>query len=194
MSAIWSPLWVSLAIGAAGVSVALIPAAWTGWLLAREDFRGKRALAVAASSPLASSPLILGAYLLFDLAGRPEAFTPAIAAAAAACSAFPAIASATRRAFEALPSDYERAARSLGASGWRVFWIVEAPLVWRGIVFSSVPEFSGLAAEYAFLLFLTANADARHALLRGPLLPAIAALALVAMLLSARFERKQGRA
>src|ERR1035438_1739848 len=115
-------------------------------------------------------PLILGTYFAFALAGRPQDFTWRVAALAAVVSALPAMVRAARAAFEGLPRDYGNAARSLGASGWRVFWRVMAPLAYRPILAAASLAFARLAAEYAVTILVAAQAGARSALMAGPVL------------------------
>jgi len=180
-------------VGGLGAAGSLALGLWLAWILATRDFRGIRALEAAAELPAVLPPLILGTYLAFALAGRPEGFTWRVAALAAAVAALPAMVMAARTAFELLPRDYENAARSLGASGWRVFWRVTAPLAYRPILAAASLAFARLAAEYAVTVLVAAEAGARSALLAGPLLPSMALVALAALTIANRLERRQAR-
>ena len=193
MTADWSPLWISFRVGGLGAAGALALGLWLAWLLATREFRGKSALEAAAEFPLVLPPLILGTYFAFALAGWPEGFTWRVAAIAAAVSALPATARAARVVFERLQRDYENAARSLGASGWRVFWRVTAPLAYRPILAAASLAFARLAAEYAVTILVAAQGAARRGLLAGPLLPAMAMVALAALYIANRLERRQAR-
>jgi len=190
MNADWSPLWLSLRVAACGAAVSLALGAWLARLLAGRAFRGKQILEAAVRCPLALPPLILGTYLAFAWAGRPEDFTWRIAAAAGAVSALPALAGAARAALESLDPNYENAARSLGAPPWRVFWRIAAPLAWRPAMAAAALAFVRLAAEYALTIVAAAPAESRRALLAGPLAPAIAIAALAALYASHRLERR----
>ena len=193
MTADWSPLWISLRVGGLGAAGALALGLWLAWLLVTREFRGRSALEAAAEFPLVLPPLILGTYFAFALAGRPESFTWRVAAIAAAVSVLPATARAARVVFERLQRDYENAARSLGASGWRVFWLVTAPLAYRPILAAASLAFARLAAEYAVTILVAAQGAARRGLLAGPLLPAMAMVALAALYIANRLERRQAR-
>ena len=195
MTADWSPLWISFRVGGLGAAGALALGLWLAWLLATREFRGRSALEAAAEFPLVLPPLILGTYFAFALAGRPESFTWRVAAIAAVVSALPATATAARVAFERADRDrdYENAARSLGASGWRVFWRVTAPLAYRPILAAASLAFARLAAEYAVTILVAAQGAARRGLLAGPLLPAMAMVALAALYIAHRLERRQAR-
>jgi molybdate transport system permease protein len=193
MTADWSPVWISLRVGGLGAAGALALGVWLAWVLATREFRGARALEVAAELPAAMPPLILGTYLAFTLAGRAQDFTWGIAAIAAAVAALPAVMRAARGGFERLPRDYGNAARSLGASGWRVFWRVTAPLAYRPILAAASLAFARLAAEYSVTILVAAQAGARGALLAGPLLPSVGLAALAALGVANRLERRQAR-
>lgn len=51
-------------------------------------------------------------------------------------------------ALENLPSDVTAAARSLGASGWQVFWRVTLPLTREGLVIGGTLVFTGCVTAY----------------------------------------------
>jgi molybdate transport system permease protein len=192
MTANWSAVWVSLQVGALGAAGGLALGLWLAWTLFTREFRGKSALEAAMELP-AVAPLILGTYLAFLLAGQPEAFSWRIAALAAGVSALPGTVRAARAGFEALPREYEMAARSLGASGRRVFWRVAAPLAPGPILAAAGREFGRLAVEYAITLLIAAPAAARGAALGGPLLPSVAVTAFAARFAANRLERWRAR-
>ena len=54
----------------------------------------------------------------------------------------------TRAAFESLDPSYERAARSLGASEWKVFWRVTVPLARRSILRRRRARLRALAGRF----------------------------------------------
>ncbi len=51
---------------------------------------------------------------------------------------FPLMYMTSRGAFEQVDSHIEDAARTLGASEWRVFWSVTLPLAWPGVAAATV--------------------------------------------------------
>jgi len=192
MTANWSVVWLSLRVGGVGAACGPAVGTWIAWLLATREFRGKGLLEAAADLP-AILPLILGSYLALLLAGRPEDFTWRVAAVAAAIAAIPDAVRAARAAFEGLPREYEMAARSLGASGRRVFWRVTGPLAYPPILAMAGRKFAALAVEYALTVLIAAPAAERGALAGGPLLPSVAVLALAARLAANRMDRRQAR-
>jgi ABC-type Fe3+ transport system permease subunit len=64
-------------------------------------------------------------------------------------SAGPFFLSAARSAFAGLDPGYGRAARSLGASEWRVFSRIHLPLAFRPILADAAGAFLGVAAQLA---------------------------------------------
>ncbi|HBY62240.1 MAG TPA: molybdate ABC transporter permease subunit, partial [Solibacterales bacterium] len=82
-------------------------------------------------------PTVLGYYLLVLLGregpigplyeaafGTPLVFTWQAAVVAAIVHSAPLLILASRAAFESVDHTYEKAARTLGASEWRIFWRV----------------------------------------------------------------------
>ncbi|HUP05143.1 MAG TPA: ABC transporter permease subunit [Bryobacteraceae bacterium] len=188
MTADWSAVWASFRVGGIGALGALALGVWLAWELSAREFRGAGFVAALAGLP-SSIPLVVGTYLALDLAGHPAAFTWKVAALAAVFSELPEVLRASRAAMEALPREYAHAARSLGSSGRRVFWLVVAPLAWRPIVAAAARAFGPAAVEYVFAIFFAAPHAARDALLRGPLLPVMVVAALAAQAAAHRLSR-----
>ena len=193
MTADWSPVWISLRVGGMGAAGALAAGAWVAWVVTTREFRGARALAAAVEVPAVMPPLIFATYVTFDLAGRADGFTWTVAAVAAVVSAIPEVARVARAAFDGLPREYGYAARSLGATGWRVFWRVTGPLAYRGILAEATRAFARLTGEYAFTVLVAASAGLRSAMLSGPLLPAVGLIALGAVYAAMRLDGRRGR-
>ena len=151
----WSPLWLSLRVAGVGTAISLVPGLWLAWLLA-----GRAAHWL--SLPLVLPPTIVAAYFLT----RP-AFTWRIAVAAAIVSGFPYLTKSAHTAFRNLDPVYENAARSLGASGWRIFWRVAMPLAYRPILAATALVFARAATELLLTMGI-ASALASPVLLAHP--------------------------
>jgi molybdate transport system permease protein len=143
----WFPLWLSLRVAALATVLSLLLGLWLAYLLANRRFRGKEALDAAVALPLVLPPTVLGYYLLIVLGresplgrlyewltGSPLVFTWQAAVLAAMVHAIPLLVISARAALESVDRSYERAARNLGASEWRVFWKVSLPLARRSIL------------------------------------------------------------
>jgi len=140
----WSPLWLSLRVAGVCTAISLVLALGPAYVLAGRAVPW-------LMLPLALPPTIVAAYFLT----RP-AFTWQIAVAAAAISAFPYLTRSAHAAFRALDPVYENAARSLGASEWRVFWRVALPLAYRPILAAAALAFARAATEFLLTLGIAA--------------------------------------
>jgi molybdate transport system permease protein len=71
--------------------------------------------------------------------------------------AFPLMYMTTAGAFEQVEHNTEEAARTLGASEWRVFWTVTMPLAWPGVAAGTVLAFARSLGEFGATLMLAGN-------------------------------------
>jgi molybdate transport system permease protein len=166
----WFPLWLSLRVAGLSTAFSLALGLWLAYVLANREFRGKEAIDAAATLPLVLPPTVLGYYLLVVLGresalgrvyeavvGQPLVFTWQAAVVAASVHAFPLLVKTARAAFESVDRNYERAARSLGASEWRVFWRVTLPLARRSIFAAAVLAFARSLGDFGATLMLAGN-------------------------------------
>lgn len=151
MATDWFPLWLSLKVATIATALAWLPGLWVGCRLAHRRFRGQAVLDAAVGLPLALPPTVLCYYLLvlfgrdsplgrFSewITGSPLVFSWQAAVVAAMFQTLPLLAISARAALESVEGSYQRAARSLGASEWRVFWRVSLPLARRSILAATV--------------------------------------------------------
>ncbi len=94
----------------------------------------------------------LGKLLL--LLGTTVVFTWTATVIAAAVISFPLMYMTARGAFEQVEANIENAARTLGASEWRVFWSVTLPLAWPGVAAGAVLAFARSLGEFGATLML----------------------------------------
>lgn len=166
----WFPLWLSLRVAFLATAIAVAGGVWLAYLLANRDFRGKEALDAAIALPLVLPPTVLGAYLLVvigraspfgrfweDLFGEPLVFTWKAAVLAALLHSLPLLVKSTRAALESVDHSYERAARILGASEWRLFWRVTLPLARRPILAASALAFARALGDFGVTLMIAGN-------------------------------------
>ena len=147
-------LALSFKVSLVGVACSLPVAVGCAWLLARTRFFGKPLFEGLLLLPLILPPVVTGYILLIvfghhgpigrllDAAGLSIAFRWSGAALAAAVMAFPLLVVALRNAFESVDRKLERAAASLGAGPWRIFFGITLPLSLRGLA-------AGLALAFA---------------------------------------------
>jgi|SRR5271157_765968 len=124
----WTFVWIATA-GAMVLGVAL------AYALAVFDLR---LLAVPLLPLLAVPPVILAALVW-------QAALPA----AAVLSGLPFVMLISARKLRDIDRAYGNAARSHGASEWRIFWRLLLPLAWKTIGFSTAIAFARIAAESA---------------------------------------------
>jgi molybdate transport system permease protein len=165
----WSPLWISLATSLTATAITLIvglaAAAWrerrTGPLMALVD--GVFVL------PLVLPPTVVGFLLLLLLGrngplgklllrvGRTVVFSWPATVIAAAVVAFPLMYLTARAALEQVDPHYLEAARTLGASEWRVFSEVALPLAWPGVLAGTILSFARALGEFGATLLLAGD-------------------------------------
>jgi molybdate transport system permease protein len=68
-----------------------------------------------------------------------------------------------RGAFEQVDPSIEDAARTLGASEWRLFWTVTMPLAWPGVAAATVLSLARSLGEFGATLMLAGNIPGRTA-------------------------------
>jgi molybdate transport system permease protein len=170
MSIDWFPLWLSLKVAAWATGISLILGVWLAWLLANKQFPGKDLLDALTTLPLALPPTVLGYYLLIvigrsswighaweNVTGTPLTFTWRAAVIASTLHAIPLLVKSSRAALEDVDGAFERAARSLGASEWRLFWRVSLPLARRPIAAATALAFARSMGDFGATLMVAGN-------------------------------------
>ena len=166
----WFPLWLSLRVAALATLVSLFFGLWMAYMLANRKFRGKELLDAIVMLPLVLPPTVLGYYLLVVLGrsspighlyewtfGTPLVFTWQAAVVASTFHAIPLLVKSARAAFETVDRSYEKAARNLGASEWRVFWRVTMPLSRRPVLAASVLAFARALGDFGATLMIAGD-------------------------------------
>ena len=166
----WFPLWLSLRVAFLSTAVAIAAGLWLAYILANREFRGKEILDAAITLPLVLPPTVLGYYLLVLIGraspigrvweaifGSPLVFTWKAAVVAALLHSLPLLVKSTRAALESVDRSYERAARTLGASEWRLFWRVTVPLVQRSVMAAAALAFARALGDFGVTLMVAGN-------------------------------------
>ena len=170
----WFPLWLSLRVAILSTALAFGGGLWLAYVLANREFRGKDALDAAVTLPLVLPPTVLGYYLLVligrssvfgkvweSVTGSPLVFTWKAAVVAALLHAVPLLVKSTRAALESVDRNYERAARNLGASEWKLFWRVTFPLARRSILAATALAFARSLGDFGVTLMVAGNIPGR---------------------------------
>ena len=169
----WSPLWISLATSVTATAITLVvglaAAVW------RERHSGA-ALALVDGIfllPLVLPPTVVGFFLLL-LFGRHGPFGqlllhfgativfswPATVIAATVVS-FPLMYITSRAALEQVEPGLLEAARTLGATEWRVFREIALPLAWPGVLAGTILSFARALGEFGATLMIAGNIPGR---------------------------------
>src|ERR1700722_11351557 len=171
----WSPLWISIATSVTATVITLFlglaAAAW-------REGRSGPAMALVDGIfllPLVLPPTVVG-FLLLLLFGRygplgkvlllfgaTVVFSWPATVIAAAVVSFPLMYLTARAALEQVDSRYLEAARTLGASEWRVFWGVALPLAWPGVLAGTILAFARALGEFGATLMLAGDIPGRTA-------------------------------
>ncbi|WP_373820361.1 molybdate ABC transporter permease subunit [Glaesserella sp.] len=163
-------IYLSLKIASIAVLFALPLAIWVAWLLARKAFWGKHFLNGIIHLPLVLPPVVIG-YLLLILMAKKGAigqylwewfhfsfsFSWKGAVLASMVMAFPLMVRSIRLAFDAIDPKLEQAARTLGASPLKVFFTLNLPLSFAGIVAGAVLGFARSLGEFGATITFVSN-------------------------------------
>jgi len=218
----WFPLWLSLRVAALSTVASAIIGLALAYLLANQRFRGKEALDAAVVLPLVLPPTVLGYYLLVvigresslgrlyeKVAGQPLVFTWQAAVVAAMLHAIPLLVKSARASLESVDHSYERAARNLGASEWRIFWRITVPLARRPILAAVALAFARSLGDFGATIMIAGNipgrtqtvavaiydaVEAGDGALARTLVLVVSALTLAILWCSNRLAQRQGAA
>jgi molybdate transport system permease protein len=169
----YSPLWISLAT----TCVATVATFFLGMLAARlmYDIRGSLRAWIDGllTLPLVLPPTVVGFFLLLLLGRRSFighaleqigiviVFSWPATVIAATVVAFPLMYRTTLGAFEQVNPNLLDAARTLGASEWRVFRRVLLPMAAPGVLAGTVLAFARAMGEFGATLMLAGNIPGR---------------------------------
>lgn len=165
----WSPLWISLATSVCATAITMVAGlAAATW---RERQRSPAMALVDALFllPLVLPPTVVG-FLLLLLFGRngplgkvllamgaTVVFSWPATVITATVVAFPLMYITARAALEQVQPQFYEAARTLGASEWRVFREIALPLAWPGILAGTILSFARALGEFGATLMLAGD-------------------------------------
>lgn len=166
----WQAVLLSLKVSSLAVVCSLPLGILMAWVLVRCRFPGKSLLDSIIHLPLVLPPVVIG-YLLLVVMGRRGvvgewlyhwfgfsfSFSWHGAVLASAVVAFPLMVRAIRLALEAVDTKLELAARTLGASPWRVFFTITLPLSVPGIIVGIVLAFARSLGEFGATITFVSN-------------------------------------
>lgn len=166
----WAALLLSLKV-AGYATLWLLPLSIAlAWVLARCSFVGKSLLDSLVHLPLVLPPVVIG-YLLLISMGRQGfigqwlyqvfglSFSFSWRGAVLACIviALPLMVRSIRLSLESVDQKLEQAARTLGASSWRVFFTITLPLTLPGILTGVMLAFARSLGEFGATISFVSN-------------------------------------
>tara|TARA_R110001592_G_scaffold4950_2_gene27272 strand:- start:668 stop:1348 length:681 start_codon:yes stop_codon:yes gene_type:complete len=166
----WQALRLSVKLSCFTV-VLLIPLAIiVGRALAYRQFKGKSWLEALIMVPLVLPPTVIGYYLLVglgnqsmigqwveQLTGQQLVFHFSGLVIASIIVNIPFAVQPIQRAFETIPIDIRDAAACCGMSRLRIFFRIELPMIWPGVLTAVVLCFSHVLGEFGVVLMLGGN-------------------------------------
>jgi molybdate transport system permease protein len=153
-----SPLWISLKTVLLTTAITFVLGIAAARWISRYSGKLKPALDGAFILPLVLPPTVVGwiGKLLSPL-GMTVVFSWPATVISATVMAFPLMYMTTKGAFEQVDTNIENAARTLGASEWRVLTTVTLPLAWPGVAAGTILCFARSLGEFGATLMLAGN-------------------------------------
>lgn len=163
-------IYLSLKVATIAILFALPVAIFIAWILSRKQFWGKQLLNGIVHLPLVLPPIVIGYLLLIVMAKRGAigqylwewfgfsfSFSWRGAVLASAVMAFPLMVRSIKQAFDAIDPKLEQAARTLGASPLKVFFTLNLPLSFSGIIAGAVLGFARSLGEFGATITFVSN-------------------------------------
>ena len=163
-------LVLSIKVALLSLIVMFPPGLLVGWLLAKREFPGKTFLNTLVMLPLVLPPVVSG-YLLLILLGKNGpignllssffnieiVFTQFAVVIAVSVISFPLLVRGIMTGIAAVPSELEKAARTLGASPIKVFLTITIPMAYRGIISGGILGFSKSLGEFGATMMVAGH-------------------------------------
>lgn len=163
-------IYLSLKVATIAILFALPVAIFIAWILSRKQFWGKQLLNGIVHLPLVLPPVVIGYLLLIVMAKRGAigqylwewfgfsfSFSWRGAVLASAVMAFPLMVRSIKQAFDAIDPKLEQAARTLGASPLKVFFTLNLPLSFSGVIAGAVLGFARSLGEFGATITFVSN-------------------------------------
>lgn len=167
--AFWNTLWISLVV----VTIHAIFGTIVAWVFVRHRFPGRDLINGLVDMPFAVSPVVSG-YMLLLLFGRNGLLAPVVESLGIQVAfAMPGIVLATLfvtlpfmireliPVMEAFDTRQEKAAATLGASGWQTFWRVTFPALRWGMIYGVTLTFARALGEFGAVLVIGGGVQGR---------------------------------
>jgi len=170
-----SPLWISLKTVVVATAITFFLGIAAARWMAHYTGRFKALIDGLFILPLVLPPTVVGLGLLLifgkngpigeflALFNTTIVFSWTATVITALAMVFPLMYMTSRGAFEQVDSRVEDAARTLGASEWRLFWSVTMPLAWPGVAAATILSLARCLGEFGATLMLAGNIPGKTA-------------------------------
>lgn len=169
LQAFWNTIWIALVV----VLTHSIFGTIVAWVLVRHRFPGRDLIDGLVDMPFAVSAVVAG-YMLLLLFGRNGLLAGLVEATGIRVAfAFPGMVLATLfvtlpfmireliPVLEAFDIRQEKAAATLGASGWQTFWLVTFPALRWGMIYGVTLTFARALGEFGAVLVIGGAAQGK---------------------------------
>jgi molybdate transport system permease protein len=169
----WQITLFSVAVGLASTLLILPLGIAFAWFFARKEWPLKSVVETIVLLPLVMPPVSTGLILLkifgrrspvgqwlYDL-GIEIVFNWKGVLIAMAVMSFPLLVRSVRTSFSEVNPRLEQIAATLGASAWRIFFVITIPLAYKGIVAGALLAFSRALGEFGATILLAGNIPGR---------------------------------
>lgn len=165
----WQIVWFTTWVSALSVLLLLPFGLFTGWLLARHQWRGKSVVETIITLPLIMPPVATGLILLEVFGGASPlgrwlqkmgwevVFTWKAVLLSLMVMSFPLMVRSIRTAIELVNPRLEQIASTLGAKPWAILWLITFPLARRGILAGVLLAFARALGEFGATIMVAGN-------------------------------------
>lgn len=164
-----SPLWISIKTSFTATLFVFFMGIAISWFMFQYKGKGKEIIDGLLILPMILPPTVMG-YILLLIIGKNSPlgrmlgylginviFTWSATVLAAIIIAFPLMYRTTLGAFRQIDINMINAARTMGASEWRIFWKVAVPLAWPGIAAGTMLAFARALGEFGATLMVAGS-------------------------------------
>ena len=175
MESYLAPLWISCKTVLVTTVITFFMGIAAARWMARYTGKLKNLIDGIFILPLVLPPTVVGFGLLmlfgkngplgefFSWFGTTIVFSWPATVIAATVMSFPLMYMTSRGAFEQVDINIENAARTSGASEWRLFWSVTMPLAWPGVAAGTILALARSLGEFGATLMLAGNIPGKTA-------------------------------
>ncbi|MBU3113516.1 molybdate ABC transporter permease subunit [Clostridium lacusfryxellense] len=164
-----SPLWISIKTSFAATIIVFFIGIAVAWFMASYKGRARGIIDGILTLPMVLPPTVVGFILLLIIGknfplgkwlsgfGVTLIFTWYATVIAATVVSFPLMYRTCVGAFRQIDVNVINAARTLGASEWRIFWKVAVPMAWPGIAAGTVLSFARALGEFGATIMIAGS-------------------------------------